>query len=359
MKVYEIIAESKQIHEAPISLLKNVGKQIISKIKPSTKGTPPKSAPKSGVGKKTPPSKKAIDASAKNNKNAAARADSRIASISKDLLKGAELFVTYKFIQEYYLRLENLEDQYEKYVAGDRTTEIFGDMDEQTAFQTAERYRLELIGEFTTAMGLTLASPLKLFKALSWIGSQLARKLGAAVVGSGHATLGKVLMDLGTKSNKPPGKLAATLGALILPGPVKNIALMSLMSSDAGQKFMSEIGISALLGTFVGIPTATAIDSGIKAMELAGVKVPDAVKTPIQRPDSMSSNDTDKYGGNIDSALRVTSDPTNNKVVRIGDVAVTDAEGYVMPQAEPLLKDLKAKAAALGEPDPTANLKRR
>jgi hypothetical protein len=348
MKVYEIISESSNLSEAPLGMLGKAGKWALGKL--GKAGADASKAGKAGAdASKAVKATKPLKQVAKTNPRAAKKAAEKVKSFPGSVLQGLNYLVTTAFVIDYYTQLATLEEEYTKHKNGDTTTELFGDMDPETARSTAEKMRMELVGEFTTAMMLNLGVASKAFGAMTTV----SKSLSTAVFGKGVA--GKAV---GAVAGAGP-RLAQGIAKLIEGGPGRNAALMAFMMSDYGKEFMKSYGISWLAGTFVGIPTTAIIDLGIKGLEAAGVTVPDAVKTPIAPSGTATSNvptDSGKMDASTDPSLRVTTDPTNPKVKSIGDVQITGPDGYIIPGMEQTVQSIKNKARVLKQPDPTSGM---
>jgi hypothetical protein len=116
----------------------------------------------------------------------------------------------------YYGKLDELDKQYTAHKAGDRTTEIFGEMSDNEAYQHYIRTRNRYIGELTVGVlgaisGLTVAKRAQSFKEIISIGGLI----------------------------KLPLTITRRLGGPIIP---------VLMQTEQGQKFLANTVVGSLTG---------------------------------------------------------------------------------------------------------------
>jgi hypothetical protein len=351
MKVYEIISESSNLSEAPLGMLGKAGAWAAGKL-----GSVSKAAKATKAGSNTAKATKAGKATkslkqvAKTNPRAAKKAAEKVKSFPESVMQGLNYLVTTAFVYDYYTQLATLEEQYTKHKNGDTTTELFGDMDPETARSTAEKMRIELVGEFTVVMGASLGVASKAFGALASISSSIGGTVGKAALG-----------NLGGKAAGYAAGSMPRLAALIAKAiefTASNVAVKAFLLSDNGKEFIRS-WYTNWITNGTGILTTAVIDLGIKALEAAGITVPDAVKTPITPSGTATSNvptDSGKMDASTDPSLRVTTDPTNPKVKSIGDVPITGPDGYILPGMEPTVQSIKNKARVLKQPDPTSGM---
>lgn len=257
-----------------------------------------------------------------------------LSPIVQDILKWG---VTAEFAVNYMMQIWDLEDQYQKCIAGDKTTKIFGDDSKEAAYAHAKQIRTKLLGEVVVGVGVSLGVT---SKAVGLIGS-LGKWITTAVTGS--ATAGRVVAS--------PATLGAWLIKLAEGGPLRNAALLAFLQTPYGKQFL-ETSVVELITDTVGGVTAATLDLGVKAMSAVGVEVPAAVKTKITDPRS-----PEDQAAAADPATNVQKNPTNPKIVYVNGVQVSDANGY-QAIGDKMMNDIRADAAALGKPDPTAGIKK-
>ena len=238
---------------------------------------------------------------------------------------------------DYWKKFSVLDDQYTKFKAGDKTTEIFGDSSEEDGYQVYLDIHAQLMGELTVAVGGII----------------------------GGMAVGKVVGFLGSVVGKTPlvGPLVqipfeVTAGLARMLGNT-SVYIPLFMATDAGKKFMRD-GFVSLITKGIGHIEQGSIDMLAKALEEAGVSKNITDKIPgktADAPNSVKANDaeTDNYikTGKGNPAF---SKRTDGKKVYIGGVQVTDDDGYQLPNIENRIKDIQDKAKIAGEPDPTAGI---
>lgn len=263
-----------------------------------------------------------------------------LSPVLQDVLKWG---VTAEFAANYYMQIAELEDQYQKCVAGDKTTAIFGDMPKEQAFQKANSMRNKLVGEAVIGVGLSVGVASKAFGLLGSVGKWIGQTVGGGKYSPGGAVLGLV--------GGAPGKLAAGIAKIIEGGPIRNAALLAFLQTPMGKKFL-ELSVVDALTSSAGAITTSVIDLGVEALEAAGVAVPDAVKTKITDP----SSPEDKAAA-ADQVTNVQKKPSNPKVIFINGVQISDENGF-QAVGDKMMNDIRADAKALGKPDPTVGIKK-
>ena len=271
---------------------------------------------------------------------------SKFSKISKAVQNVILAGITADTAYNYYGQISDLEEQYQRVLKGDKTTKLFGDVTPEEAYKLANSQRTKLIGEVVVALGLSLGVTSKAFGVFGSIG----KAIGTTVGGGKYSTGGTVLGAIGAA----PGRLAAMMAKVIEGGPVRKSLFLIFMQTPAGKTFLENAWVE-MFTKGVGIPTAATIDLGIQALEAAGVNVPDAVKTKITDPDPGTTAD-----GKIDISnqnMPTTRSSSNPKIVYVNGVQISDENGY-QSVGDELMNDIRADAAALKKPDPTAGIKK-
>jgi hypothetical protein len=247
----------------------------------------------------------------------------------------------------YYMKLADLEDQYTSAQQGADTTELFGDTSKDKLFAQADGYRNKYLGELT--LGLLLAfGAAKVSNVVAGFGKVFGVVSGGGMVGG--------LVQLPFKAVSMIVKLG---GAALIP---------ALINTDSGEKFLA-LAITEMITQGIGALSAAALEllyKGIdEASRLSGIKGLAAQagldatmpRTKIADPNAASGGGSrPALDPNIPDDLRVTKDASNPNVIYIGQVQVTDDQGFrTIGNAYKNMLSRKAKAA--GIPDPTATLK--
>jgi hypothetical protein len=223
-------------------------------------------------------------------------------------------------VYTYYGKLDELDKQYTAHKGGDRTTEIFGTMNDTEAYNHYMKTRNKYIGELTVGVlgaisALPIANRAKSFKEL---------------IGPGG------LMKL-------PLKIMRRLG-----GP----AIPLLMQTEQGQKFLSSTivgGITGALGSITNMLVNLLAQGLDLVLGMVGIdsNVQGAVKPQEPAPGASKGQDPlDIYG------LKLYSDPKdpNKKFVR-GQL-VTTPNGFLRNDIKTLAKMIKDDATTFKVPNP-------
>ena len=257
-----------------------------------------------------------------------------LSPLVQDILKWG---VTAEFALNYYTQIAELEDQYQKCIAGDKTTAIFGDDSKEAAYAHANKIRAKLIGEVVLGVGVSLGVT---SKAVGLVGS-LGKWITTAVTGS--TTAGKLVAS--------PATLGAWLIKLVEGGPLRNAALLAFLQTPYGKQFLETSVVELITGTVGGVTAAT-LDLGVKAMSAVGIEAPAAVKTKITDPRS-----PEDQASAADPTTNVQKNPTNPKIRYVNGVQISDENGY-QAIGDKMMNDIRADAVAVGKPDPTAGIKK-
>jgi hypothetical protein len=232
-----------------------------------------------------------------------------------------------------------LDEEYKKFKDGDKTTKIFGNSSDSDGYEIYLDLHAKILGELTLAVG-------------GFVGGMAVGK----VVGFFGNLLGKVPL-LGWFG----GVINLTAGLAKMMGNT-SIYIPLFMATDVGKKFLQD-GFISLIIKGVGRLEQTTLDLFAKALEEIGVSKSITDKIPgktVEPPASIKANDaeTEKYikTGQGDPAFRKR---TVGKQIYIGNVLVTDDDGYLLPSVVNRIKDIQDKAEIAGEPDPTAGIPKR
>lgn len=248
---------------------------------------------------------------------------------------------------EYYGKLDELDKQYTAHKSGDKSTEIFKDMDDTKAASTYQSLRSQYIGQLTVGIAAAL-SRTPVVKKLDAF-NQLVGRATSAVAGRIAGGLIKLPVGILTK--------LATVG-----GP----ALAILIQTDEVQKFLSNAIAETIIGGIGSITSGTVnlLAGGIdKVMGAVGVQtnLKGAVQGQAPSPNAQNADAmAAKFNTNrTPRELEVSFDPNNTKIVYIGGVKMTDEQGFLVPGSESYVKDIQSLAKRHGHPDPiqTLNLK--
>jgi hypothetical protein len=247
----------------------------------------------------------------------------------------------------YYGKLDELDQQYTAHKGGDKTTALFGEMDDNQAWEQYQSLRNKYIGELTIGITAALSR------------TPIVKKLDAF-----NKIVGKVTGAVGGKI--VGGLFKLPIGVVTKLAKVGGPALTILMQTEEGQKFLSNT-IIELITKGVGALTSGTINFLAAAIDkaLASVGVDSNIKGAVQgQPPSPNVQNTDelekKYNKpNTPRDLYVTFDPKNNKVIYMGGIKMTDEQGFLVPGTEQRVNNLDVLAKRLGHPNPiqTLNLK--
>jgi hypothetical protein len=273
-----------------------------------------------------------------------------VAMVIKSLAAG-DLFIVY------YRKLSELEDQYDRAQNGDVTTYWFGDTPKDQQFAIADTQRKKYLGELTAGLAIVFASQAigKLVSGFGTIFGTVGAVVGGGLVG-GLVKLPFEAVSMIIKSG----------GAALIP---------LFLHTEAGKAFLAT-AIAQLATTGLGTATAEMLEllyKGIdEASRLSGVKGLAAKagldatmpRTKIVDPNAATSGTPGGAGGgarpvldpNIPNDLRVTKDDLNPNIIYIGQVQVTDDQGF-RTIGNTYKNMLSQKAKAAGIQDPTATLK--
>lgn len=274
------------------------------------------------------------------NQQARKAAEKRISTFDKPSLRILELMIGGEFLIQHYIQIEDLDEQYKKFINGDKETPIFGNVSLEEASKIRDDRRNHIIGEAVLAISASTRVASKSFKILESISASLGKLVGIP--------FGRVGRHFGTLASAP-AKLGYGISKLVEGGPIRNTALMLFVQSEAGQNFLKNTGLT-LLGDTIGSLSSGVLKLGLDALKLAGIDIGDnALASTLQEP---KKSPEENYN---DSSLFVKKDPTNPKIIYINNMQITDKDGYQLV-GNKLLNDLKNKARLLKKPDPTANI---
>lgn len=272
-------------------------------------------------------------------------ADARYAKLST---KVKTLFTTTglaSIVITYYIKLEDLESQYEAAKGGDTTTEIFGDSPQEELLNLADGQRKKLLGEAVLSIGAVLGA-LTGAKASNFFATLLGKVKGGSIVGG--------LLSI------PAAGVSRLIGIGAASWPL-------LLQTDAGKAFLSN-NLVQLASTYTGTITAGVIDflyDGIDAIgKRVGVDttgVTGAVKSTISKDKEAAGVTAAAANAEISKIpykFRIEKNSQNPKILYIGGVQVTDKDGF-QNIGYNYKQDLSRSAKASGVADPTVGLKQK
>ena len=246
------------------------------------------------------------------------------------------------FVYDHYNKLKNIDEEYELYKLGDRSTELFGDLDENAAYQKYISTRNQLIGESVIVAANTLKVTSKAFELLRSLMGISGGVVGGAVAGVGGGVLG-------TMFGRMSGSLLVGLSKLVQWGPT-NAATILFLNSDSGREFLSHSFVQYITNG-VGGATQPIYDLGLQALTKAGVI--DKAPTQEEPPEKVSDN-SKKTPEQIEierifskHPMVITFDDDNPNIMYWGKGGwrqpMTDAEGYQVTR-EASVKDFLNRA---------------
>lgn len=287
--------------------------------------------------------KKLIKASAASRK----KAQAKIKSFSPKLYNAISLGIGTSYALDYWEKIIELEDQYARWQAGDRTTEIFGtEESKEEVDRIAYDVRTRLIGQLTTGVLAAVASgPLA-----------KATDVGGKVLGSILGVLSGGVLKGGLIS--VPATVVAKLIKYAGPG------FTLFLTTDTGQKALGYAFVDMIMQGVgkVTEKTLNLIYDGVDALaKKVGIDgATDALRSPIKDPKQSTITNPDgtvvpRLLDKTPTSLKVGTDPSNPKIKFVGGVQITDAEGF-QAVGDKHLKDIKDDSRIAKLPDPTAGI---
>lgn len=277
---------------------------------------------------------------------ARAKAQAKVKSFPPKVWNAITAGIGTKYAVEYWEKLSELEDQYERWVAGDRTTEIFAQIqDKAEADRVAFEERNRLIGQLVIGVGAA-------------VGGLTAAKL--------TQTMGNLFgkgVSAGTGSKLAGGLISLTAGPAALLVKYAGPGLALFLSTETGQKAMQSVYVDWITSG-VGNVTAKTMDviyDGIDALaNKAGVTGAAVTRSPIKDPTPSTVTNPDgsvvpRLLDKTPSSLMVGTDPNNPKIKVVGGVKITDAQGF-QSVGDNYLNGIKNSARVAKLPDPTAGI---
>jgi hypothetical protein len=277
-------------------------------------------------------------------------ADARFAKLTTNVKNFFTTAGLASIVITYYIKLEDLESQYEAAKAGDTTTEIFGDSPREELLNLADSQRKKLLGEAVASIGAVLGA-LTGAKAASATSKLFGSVKGGSIVGG--------LLSI------PAAGVARLLKIGAASWPI-------LLQTDAGKAFLSNNAVQ-LFTTGTGTVTAILIDSLLAGIDEIGKRVgvdttgaTGAMKSTISKDkeDAAAAGAAGTAGAanteisKIPYQFRIEKDSQNPKILYIGGVQVTDKDGF-QNIGYKYKQDLSSSAKASGVPDPTIGLKQK
>jgi hypothetical protein len=286
---------------------------------------------------------KLIKASAASRK----KAQAKIKSFPPKLYSAISLGIGTKYALDYWEKIIELEDQYAKWQAGDRATEIFGaEESKEEVDRIAYDVRTRLIGQLTTGVLAAVAS------------GPLAKvtDVGGKVLGSMLGFISGGMLKGGLIS--VPATIAAKLIKFAGPG------LTLFLTTETGQKFLGFAFVDMIMQGIGKVTEKTlnsiydVVDELAKKAGIDGAT--DALRSPIKdpKPSTVTNPDGSVVPRLLDktpSSLKVGTDPNNPKIKFVGGVQITDAQGF-QAVGDNYLNDIKNNSRVAKMPDPTAGI---
>lgn len=267
------------------------------------------------------------------------------------------------FLKELYEKIQYLNNEYEAYLSGDKSTETFGDMSSEEAADLVKEEKQNLYGQFMLASGLLLRKTdvvFNLLTKLSRFAGGSAGAIGGYQVMGGFGALGGRKIGAGIAGFLP--KMAGKFTNLITGSPLRNAAFMAFLASSYGQEFVKSIFVDLLVGDLFGFLGEKIIKYGEKGLQAAGImdKTDDTEKSSTSGSTSSSgssaqASDTKSSTGKK-SIMKVKKDPNNPNIVYVNGQQISDANGMQIVQ-NITMQNISRDAKAVGEPDPTAGIK--
>jgi hypothetical protein len=286
---------------------------------------------------------KLIQASAASRK----KAQAKIKAFPGKVYSAISLGIGTSYALDYWEKIIELEDQYARWQAGDRATELFGaEENKEEVDRVAYEHRTRLIGQLTTGVLAAVASG-PLAKATDVIGKVLGSTLGVL---SGGMLKGGIISI--------PVTIAAKLIKFAGPG------LTLFLSTETGQKAISSVYVDWIVQGVgkVTEKTLNLIYDGVDELaKKAGVNgATDALRSPIKDPNQSTITNPDgsvvpRLLDKTPSSLKVGTDPNNPKIKFVGGVQITDAQGF-QAVGDNYLNDIKNDSRVAKMPDPTAGI---
>jgi len=277
---------------------------------------------------------------------AKAKAAAKIKGFPPKVWNAITVGIGAKYAIEYWEKLSELEDQYERWVAGDRTTELFGSLEDKAAVdKLAFEERNRLIGQLVIGVGAAVGG-LTAAKATQVMGNMF----GAGV-------------KAGTGSKIAGGLISLTAGPAALLIKYAGPGLTLFLSTETGQKAIGSVYVDWIVSGLGNITAKTMdlIYDGIDALaQKVGISgATDKLRSPIKDPNADKENSSGKVTpamlDKTPAKMRVSTDPSNPKIKLVGGVKITDENGF-QAVGDNYLNIIKKEAAALNLPDPTAGI---
>lgn len=271
-------------------------------------------------------------------------ARSKLGALPSVALNALNIAFTAAFLKEWYEKFEFLEQEYAKVLAGDKTTETFGNATPEEAYALAQSERRKLLGEASAVILVNLG-----------VFSKASQFLGFIAGGAGKAVGG----EAGKFLAKLPFSVTQKIAKMLEGGPVQKAALTAFIASPKAQEFLSYITFGLLdipvkyVRDGLGLTAELALDGLNAALTAAGISAPDILKTKITPP--VGDPKDPATGMAHDLGMSVQRDPKNPKILYVDRVQITDADGYQLV-GNKSLANIKNAANALGRPDPTAGI---
>lgn len=266
------------------------------------------------------------------------------------------------YISELLIKVYYLNNEYEAYLNGDKSTETFGDMPESEAADLVKEQKQNLYGQFVLAGGLLLRQTDLVFKLLTklsrFVGGS-AGAIGGYQVFGGFGALGGRKIGAGVAGALP--QLAGKFANLLTGSPLRNAAFMAFLASSYGQDFVKNVFVDLLVGDIFGFGVEKILNLGKKALEEAGImdKTDDTSSSSTKAGSSAQASQPsagEKPSTGKQSIMKVKKDPNNPNIVYVNGQQISDENGMQIVQ-NITMKNISRDAKAVGEPDPTIGIK--
>jgi hypothetical protein len=273
------------------------------------------------------------------------------------ILRAVELALGGAFLVDHYKQLQDLYDQYARYKAGDRHTELFGNASQKEAEQIAFDTRNQLMGEMALSAGAITKVSSKAFAFLSKLLTGAGKSAGKLLLGRGGKAMGGAIGG----AFGLPFKVVSLL-AKIIEGGVAGAAFQAFLASDAGKEFLKNSIVQAVTTGTITV-ASDFYEQLLAILKSVGIDVPDFLEPEIKNPEGSHPN-PDAISGKVISdnprwksrPLQVAYDRNNKKIMYVNDIQITDADGF-QKVGDRMIQDIRDTARVYNNaPDPTAGI---
>lgn len=289
---------------------------------------------------------------------AAAAATAGILIAKFPVLKVIEAALGGSFLIDHYSKLQELQNQYARYKAGDYKTELFGHVSQKEAEEIAKNTKEKLMGEMALSIGAMTKSSSKVFGFLSKLSGGIGKAAGGLIGGKAGAMIG-------SKAGIP-FKAAAAL-AKLLEGGAKGAIFQGFLTTDFGKEFLNSTIMQSITTGTVHIASEVA-DQLVATLKSLGVELPNSIMpsdTGSSAQEPATTKPTTALGSNRvisdnprwkSRPIKVSYDKNNKNIMYVNDIQITDAQGY-QSTGDSMIKHIRDTARVANNiPDPTAGI---